>query len=107
VNRCSTAKALSRPEQHVVWFAGLRGAVAFMCALRFPENKDAQYVTEKVVEYATPEHMETRHVTEKVTEFILHEQAYHSLTVVDKYSTEVQEFGPNKKPLTVIWKLYN
>eukprot|EP00927_Polykrikos_kofoidii_P038140 TRINITY_DN3241_c0_g1_i1.p1 TRINITY_DN3241_c0_g1~~TRINITY_DN3241_c0_g1_i1.p1 ORF type:complete len:599 (+),score=92.42 TRINITY_DN3241_c0_g1_i1:195-1799(+) len=26
-------------EQHVVWFAGLRGAVAFMCALGFPVNE--------------------------------------------------------------------
>merc|ERR1719261_1130552 len=29
-------------------------------------------------------------------EFILHERDYHGLTVVDKYSSEVQEFGPNK-----------
>lgn len=29
-------------------------------------------------------------------EFILHERDYHGLTVVDKYSSEVQDFGPNK-----------
>merc|ERR550514_2074691 len=29
-------------------------------------------------------------------EFVLHERDYHGLTVVDKYSAEVQEFGPNK-----------
>jgi hypothetical protein len=29
-------------------------------------------------------------------EFVLHERDYHGLTVVDKYSTQVQQFGPNK-----------
>merc|ERR1711937_722078 len=29
-------------------------------------------------------------------ELILHERVYHGLTVVDKYSSEVQDFGPNK-----------
>lgn len=37
VNRCSSSRRLNFPEQHIVWFAGLRGAVAFTCALRFPE----------------------------------------------------------------------
>lgn len=27
---------------HVLWFAGLRGAVAFMCALSFPQNSTAK-----------------------------------------------------------------
>merc|ERR550514_533253 len=29
-------------------------------------------------------------------EFVLHSRDYHGLTVVEKYSAEVQEFGPNK-----------
>jgi len=29
-------------------------------------------------------------------EFILHDRDYHGLTVVDKYSSKVQDFGPNK-----------
>merc|ERR1712232_1136617 len=37
LNCCSKVKVNMR-EQHVVWFAGLRGAVAFMCALDFPEG---------------------------------------------------------------------
>ena len=32
----------------------------------------------------------------KSGEFVLHERDYHGLTVVEKYSAEVQEFGPNK-----------
>jgi len=38
VNRCSSAHKLNVRETHVVWYAGLRGAVAFMCALNFPQN---------------------------------------------------------------------
>lgn len=37
VNCCSKVKVNSR-ERHVVSFAGLRGAVAFMCAIDFPEG---------------------------------------------------------------------
>lgn len=40
VNRCSSARRLNRCEQHVLWYAGLRGAVAFVCALGFPERED-------------------------------------------------------------------
>mmetsp|Transcript_2704 Transcript_2704/g.7700 ORF Transcript_2704/g.7700 Transcript_2704/m.7700 type:complete len:621 (-) Transcript_2704:74-1936(-) len=43
MNRCSAGTRLSGREQHVVWFAGLRGAVAFMCALGFPENETVKH----------------------------------------------------------------
>jgi len=43
VNLCSSSQPLNHREQHVVWFAGLRGAVAFMCALGFPENPQARH----------------------------------------------------------------
>eukprot|EP00928_Gymnodinium_smaydae_P081827 TRINITY_DN65277_c0_g1_i1.p1 TRINITY_DN65277_c0_g1~~TRINITY_DN65277_c0_g1_i1.p1 ORF type:complete len:1032 (-),score=194.23 TRINITY_DN65277_c0_g1_i1:262-3114(-) len=33
---------------------------------------------------------------ESCSEFILHERDYHGLTVVEKYSPDVQDFGPNK-----------
>eukprot|EP00927_Polykrikos_kofoidii_P017595 TRINITY_DN18036_c0_g1_i1.p1 TRINITY_DN18036_c0_g1~~TRINITY_DN18036_c0_g1_i1.p1 ORF type:complete len:554 (+),score=64.65 TRINITY_DN18036_c0_g1_i1:67-1662(+) len=39
---CSSQKKLSMNEQHVVWFAGLRGAVAFMCALGFPMRSEGE-----------------------------------------------------------------
>lgn len=40
VNCCSHSTKFSFKEMHVAWFAGLRGAVAFMCALAFPgENR--------------------------------------------------------------------
>jgi len=35
-NVCSSGPKHSLREQHVAWFAGLRGAIAFMCALSFP-----------------------------------------------------------------------
>lgn len=35
-------------------------------------------------------------MSEEGQEFVLHDRDYHSITVVDKYSEEVQEFGPNK-----------
>jgi len=38
INRCSGSRRLNFNEQHVLWFAGLRGAIAFMCALSFPER---------------------------------------------------------------------
>jgi len=38
INRCSSGHTLNANEQHVVWYAGLRGAIAFMCALSFPQN---------------------------------------------------------------------
>jgi sodium/hydrogen exchanger 3 len=42
VNRCSSAHDLSINEQHIVWYAGLRGAIAFICALCFPMNARTQ-----------------------------------------------------------------
>jgi len=36
VNKTSAGAKLTMNETHVVWFAGLRGAVAFMVALNFP-----------------------------------------------------------------------
>jgi len=38
VNKTSQSPEMKMKEQHVVWFAGLRGVVALVCALRFPEN---------------------------------------------------------------------
>merc|ERR1712203_244908 len=38
VNCCSSSTPLNLREQHIQWFAGLRGAVAFMCALTFPAS---------------------------------------------------------------------
>jgi NhaP-type Na+/H+ or K+/H+ antiporter len=38
VNCCSKSKKMKVKEMHVVWFAGLRGAIAFMCAMRFPDT---------------------------------------------------------------------
>jgi len=42
LNATSKATPMTRKELHVVWFAGLRGAVAFICCLRFPENSHQQ-----------------------------------------------------------------
>lgn len=42
VNKLSKCQPLTVRETHVVWFAGLRGAVAFVCALRFPENEESK-----------------------------------------------------------------
>jgi NhaP-type Na+/H+ or K+/H+ antiporter len=36
INKTSQSIQLTANEFHVVWFAGLRGAIAFMCAMRFP-----------------------------------------------------------------------
>jgi len=38
VNQCSSGPKFRLSEQHVLWFAGLRGAMAFVCALGFPEG---------------------------------------------------------------------
>lgn len=40
VNKTSKSTQLTANEFHVVWFAGLRGAIAFMCAMRFPVPDD-------------------------------------------------------------------
>lgn len=40
VNKTSQSIQLTTNEFHVVWFAGLRGAIAFMCAMRFPVPDD-------------------------------------------------------------------
>lgn len=40
VNKTSRSQQLTANEFHVVWFAGLRGAIAFMCAMRFPVPED-------------------------------------------------------------------
>eukprot|EP00929_Paragymnodinium_shiwhaense_P118000 TRINITY_DN8953_c0_g1_i1.p1 TRINITY_DN8953_c0_g1~~TRINITY_DN8953_c0_g1_i1.p1 ORF type:complete len:638 (+),score=100.14 TRINITY_DN8953_c0_g1_i1:61-1974(+) len=40
-NRCTKGHPMSVREQHMIWFAGLRGAVAFMCALGFPRNAES------------------------------------------------------------------
>jgi len=42
-NKFSKSQPLTRKEMHVVWFAGLRGAVAFVCTLRFPENEQSRH----------------------------------------------------------------
>jgi len=42
-NKLSSSQPLSRKEMHIVWFAGLRGAVAFICTLRFPENVKSEH----------------------------------------------------------------
>jgi sodium/hydrogen exchanger 3 len=42
VNKTSRCEQLTANEFHVVWFAGLRGAIAFMCAMRFPMPEDGQ-----------------------------------------------------------------
>merc|ERR1712216_348563 len=39
LNRCSGSHDLSIREQHMVWYAGLRGGIALMCALGFPRSK--------------------------------------------------------------------
>jgi len=39
VNKLSKSQPVTLREMHVIWFAGLRGVVAFVCALRFPENE--------------------------------------------------------------------
>jgi len=42
-NCVSKAQPFTRKEMHVVWFAGLRGAVAFVCCLRFPEHGESKH----------------------------------------------------------------
>merc|ERR1719410_1014662 len=39
VNLLSSFPSSSLNEIHVQWFAGLRGAVAFVCALAFPQRQ--------------------------------------------------------------------
>eukprot|EP00746_Dinoflagellata_sp_MGD_P146068 gnl/MRDRNA2_/MRDRNA2_78593_c0_seq1.p1 gnl/MRDRNA2_/MRDRNA2_78593_c0~~gnl/MRDRNA2_/MRDRNA2_78593_c0_seq1.p1 ORF type:complete len:879 (-),score=217.14 gnl/MRDRNA2_/MRDRNA2_78593_c0_seq1:349-2985(-) len=46
--------------------------------------------------YSTKDGRFEEFATAQDEEFILHERDYHGLTVVEKYSSEVQEFGPNK-----------
>jgi len=56
VNRCSRSKALKVKEMHIVWFAGLRGAIAFMCAMRFPNtngHRDLFLSTTMVITFAS------------------------------------------------------
>merc|ERR550532_357125 len=43
INRCTNAIPLQRNEQHLLWFAGLRGAIAFICAFSFPETASSQH----------------------------------------------------------------
>ncbi|CAK9079224.1 unnamed protein product [Durusdinium trenchii] len=41
-NRLSSGPTMSVKEMHMVWFAGLRGVIAFICALSFPKQEDHQ-----------------------------------------------------------------
>ncbi|CAE7762888.1 SLC9A8 [Symbiodinium sp. CCMP2456] len=41
-NRISTGPKLSVKEMHMVWMAGLRGVIAFICALGFPNEASHQ-----------------------------------------------------------------
>jgi NhaP-type Na+/H+ or K+/H+ antiporter len=43
VNCCSKSERLLQNEQHMVCFAGLRGAIAFICAFSFPETSHLQH----------------------------------------------------------------
>lgn len=43
INRISASRRLRRNEQHLVALAGLRGAVAFVCAISFPETETTQH----------------------------------------------------------------
>jgi len=43
VNRLSVSEKLPMNEQHMVCFAGLRGAIAFICAFSFPETGKSQH----------------------------------------------------------------
>jgi len=43
INHCSSATPLQRNEQHMMWFAGLRGAIAFICAFSFPETEHSKH----------------------------------------------------------------
>jgi len=43
VNRASRSERLTANEQHMLWFAGLRGAIAFICAFSFPETATAKH----------------------------------------------------------------
>jgi len=43
INRCTSALPLQRNEQHMMWFAGLRGAIAFICAFSFPETEHSKH----------------------------------------------------------------
>jgi len=36
------ARKFTIPEMHICWLAGLRGAIAFMCSLSFPQNAHSQ-----------------------------------------------------------------
>jgi len=40
INKTSQSTQLTTNEFHVVWFAGIRGAIAFVCAMRFPVPED-------------------------------------------------------------------
>jgi len=43
VNCCSKSEKLRMNEQHMVCFAGLRGAIAFICAFSFPQTSHLQH----------------------------------------------------------------
>lgn len=56
INMASQSTRLYPNEFHVMWFAGLRGAIAFMCAMRFPKpeggtdnNKDLFLCTTVII----------------------------------------------------------
>lgn len=41
-NKLSSGPIMSVKEMHMVWMAGLRGVIAFICALGFPKQEDHQ-----------------------------------------------------------------
>ena len=41
-NKVSSGPIMSIKEMHMVWMAGLRGVIAFICALGFPRQEDHQ-----------------------------------------------------------------
>jgi NhaP-type Na+/H+ or K+/H+ antiporter len=56
VNCCSKSRSMKVKEMHIVWFAGLRGAIAFMCAMRFPNtnnHRDLFLSTTMVITFAS------------------------------------------------------